>query len=91
MKRVDGTRTQRRPAVLLFHVGDLCQHLLERIDGLGFLVGQRRAWMKMRQQHDQRIADAAELFAIGGDVGEHVGRAWILVRRDGVLDIEVRW
>jgi hypothetical protein len=28
--------------------------------------------MEMRQQHDQRVADAAELLAVGGDVGQHL-------------------
>src|ERR1700681_4447392 len=28
--------------------------------------------MKVLDQHDQRIADAAELLAVGGDVGQHL-------------------
>jgi hypothetical protein len=29
--------------------------------------------MKMRQQDNERVADASELFAVGGDAGQHLG------------------
>jgi hypothetical protein len=56
--------------VLLFHVRDFSQQLVERRDRIGLRGGQRLARMEVRQQHDQRIADAAELLSVGGDVGQ---------------------
>jgi hypothetical protein len=70
--RADRVGADRGPLVLLLHVRDLVEHLLERVDRRRLLRVERPAWMEVRQQHGKRVADAAELLAVGGDVGEYV-------------------
>jgi hypothetical protein len=41
------------------------------IAAVSFASSGRRGW-KMGDQHGERIADAAKLLAVGGDVGEHL-------------------
>jgi hypothetical protein len=65
-------RAQRLALVLVFHVGNALQHVLKIVDRVSFLLGQRCRRMKMRQQHDKRIADAAELLAVACHVRENV-------------------
>src|SRR4029078_5486353 len=76
--RADRVGADRGPLALLFHVPDLVDHLLARVDRRRLLRVERPAWMEVRQQHGKRVADAAELLAVGGDVGEHARLdAWI--------------
>jgi hypothetical protein len=70
--RADRVGTDRGPLVLLLYVRDLVEHLLESVDRRRLLRVERPARMEVRQQYGKRVADAAELLAVGGDVGEHV-------------------
>src|SRR5215467_13107076 len=50
--------------MLVLDVGDPPQQLLEIVDRSGLFLGQRYHRTKMRQQHDEGIADAAQLLTV---------------------------